>query len=200
MILGITGQFASGKSTVARIIAKLCRAVIIDADKIGHLVLSDSKVKMDLKKHFGKDIIIKGAVNRKALAEKAFAGPESHKALCRITHPLLAGKILDEITKIKAKNPQAVIIIDAAVLIEMGLLKYVDKLAAVKINRVEQIRRGCRKWKLSPFEINKRIKLQIPASRLFKKADFIIDNSGNPGKTRKQIQKMRDEICQKMKK
>ena len=148
LIIGITGQFCSGKSAVAKILSKLCNAEIIDADKIGHAVLLDNKVKKRLIGYFGKGIIKNGAVNRKALAGKAFANKKNHKALCRITHPVLVNKILKKISQIRIKNPKA-IIIDAAVLIEMGLLKYTDKLIVVKSSRKQQIKRARDKWKLS---------------------------------------------------
>ena len=168
-------------------LASLCRATIVDADNVGHSVLSDAKVKKQLVKYFGNDILKNGAVNRKALAEKAFASKKNHKALCRITHPVLVDKILKKIRQIKTKNPKAIVIIDAAVLIEMGLLKFIDKLIVVKSNQAQQIRRAQDKWKLSKKEINSRIKLQHPTSRLFQKADFIIDNSNSLEDTRNQI-------------
>lgn len=183
-VIGITGQFASGKTAVARILSRMCNAAIVDADKIGHEVLSDKDVKKRLVSYFG-------TAERKALAKKAFSSAKNHKILCEITHPLL-------VDKIKERLKGGIVIIDAAVLIEMGLLKYVDMLIVVNANRAQQIRRAKAKWKLSEKEILKRIKLQIPASRLFKKADFIIDNNGSLDKTRKQIQNVRYEICQKM--
>jgi len=199
-VIGITGQFASGKSTVAKILGRLYRAAVIDADKIGHSVLSDKGVKKRLVEYFGKRVIVKGAVDRKAIAKLAFANRRSHKILCGITHPILVDKIKSKLNGIESENPKAFVIIDAAVLIEMGLLKVVDKLIVVKLNRAEQIRRAQNKWRLSPAQITKRIKLQIPASRLFKKADFIIDNSNNLEDTKKQVKKIRSIVWQKMKK
>lgn len=200
MVIGITGQFASGKSTVAKMLAKFCRATIIDADKIGHSVLSDAKVKEQLINYFGNEILKNGSISRKSLAKKAFLARKNHEALCRITHPVLVDKILKKLKICRAKSSKGIVIIDAAVLIEMGLLKYIDKLIVIKIKRGEQIRRCRDKWKLSVAQINKRIKLQIPASRLFKKADFIIDNSNHLNDTRKQIEKIRSVVWQKMKK
>ena len=187
LIIGITGQFCAGKSTVAKILSRRLKAEIVDADKIGHSVLLDKNIKKELAGHFGKDIIKNGVVNRYALAEKAFANAKNHKALCRITHPLLVEEIKDRLKIIKSKNPDSVVIIDAAVLIEMGLWKYVDRLIAVKANRKAQIMRAKSKWDLSEKDINRRIKLQIPFSRLAKKAGFIIDNSGGLQDLKSQI-------------
>lgn len=183
LIIGITGQFASGKSTVARILARRLKAKIIDADKIGHEVLLDKGVKKRLVDYFG-------VADRKALAKKAFASARNHKALCRITHPLLVRKIKMRLKAINAKNPGSIVIIDAAVLIEMGLLKYIDKLILVKANRKAQIMRAKSKWNLSESDIKRRIKLQIPFSCLAKKAGFIIDNSRDIRETKKQIKEI----------
>jgi dephospho-CoA kinase len=187
-IIGITGQFCSGKSAVAKILGRLYNARVIDADSIGHQVLSDKAVRERLIAAFGSGIIDKaGAINRKRLAAKAFTSSRSHGLLCRITHPLLAKRIISRINKIRADNPRALIVIDAAVLIQMGLLRFVDKLIVVKADRSQQIKRAKSKWRLSGPQIQKRIGLQLPLRKLVKKADFIIDNSGSLVDTEKQV-------------
>jgi len=187
LVIGIAGQFCSGKSTVAKLFSEYYKAIVINADKIGHTVLFDKKVKKRLLGYFGKGIFKKNTVNRKALAEAAFASPKNHKALCRITHPLLVEKIKSKLQKIKSENPGRVIIIDAAVLIELELLKCIDRLIVVRINCAEQILRAKNKWGLSEKNIQRRIKLQIPLSRLVKEADFIIDNTGSMEDLKNQV-------------
>jgi len=189
-ILGLTGQFCVGKSTVARMFSGL-GAKIIDADKIGHKALLDKDIKRKLINYFGKDIIsVSGNLDRKKLAGKAFLNKKNHNQLCRIVHPWLVNYIKDEIRKIKSRNPEAVVIIDAAVLVEMGLLNTVDKLILVKVDYPKQAKRARVKWSLSGKDFQKRIKLQIPLSRLIKKADFIIDNNGDLQKTKEQVKKV----------
>lgn len=189
LIIGITGQFCSGKSTIAKILSEAHNAVIIDADKIGHSVLLNKNTAKRLVDNFGSGIIKKGVINRKILAERVFANAKNHKILCEITHALLADKIKNKLSGIKLKNPQATVIIDAAVLIELGIDRFVDKLIAVKISRKEQFKRARRKWRVSDKDIEKRIKLQFSFNRLALKADFIIDNSGSLENTKKQVEK-----------
>lgn len=187
-VIGITGQFCSGKSAVAEMFAHR-GAKVIDADKIGHNVLKDDAVCKKLIAHFGKNIAAEsGTINRRKLALKVFADKKNHKILCCITHPLLKKKIIEKIKKLKSENPKAIIVIDAAVLIEMGLAKYINKLVVVKAGRLEQYRRAKHKWGLSKADIDSRISLQIPASRLIRKADFIIDNNGSLKNTKKQVE------------
>jgi dephospho-CoA kinase len=195
LVIGITGQFASGKSAVARILSKMCRAIVINADNIGHEVLLDKNVKKQLIHYFGKTIMTKGAINRRYLSKEAFKDVKNHRVLCRITHPLLAAKIKDRLKNIGLKNKGAVVIIDAAVLIELGLLKYVDKLIVVKALGKEQVKRARSKWGLSGPDIARRIRLQIPLRELIKKADFIIDNSGSLEEMRKQAKRIVAKIC-----
>jgi dephospho-CoA kinase len=194
LVIGITGQFASGKSTVAQILAKVCSAIVVNADNIGHEVLLDKKIKRLLVNYFGKGILTKGIINRKRLSDAAFKNVKVHRVLCKITHPLLVASIKDKLRKIKAKDKGAIVIVEAAVLVEMGLLKYVDKLIVVKINRKERLKRAKSKWGLSGPDIAKRIKLQMSLRSLIKKADFIIDNSGGLKETRRQVEKIGAKI------
>lgn len=194
-VIGVTGQFCSGKSTVARMLAKQLNAAVVDADRIGHRVLEDSNVRRKLISRFGNGITASsGAIDRKALAVKAFASRQNHRMLCRTTHPLLAAAIINKLKQIKLKEPDGIAVVDAAVLIEMGLLSHIDKLIAVKIDPKEQMERAQGKWGLPERQISKRIKLQISQSRLIKKADFIIDNSGGLEETRRQVEKARAKI------
>ncbi len=163
-------------------------AEVIDADKIGHKALLDKHVRKDLTDFFGKDITGKGnLIDRKKLAARAFLNKKNHKGLCDIVHPWLSRAIKNKIKAIRIKKPNAVVIIDAAVLIEIGLLNTVDKLIAVKTNHAQQKKRAKAKWGLSDSEIAKRIKLQIPLNRLVKKADFIIDNNGDLKTSKQQV-------------
>jgi len=193
-ILGITGQFCSGKSTVAAMFAAF-GASVIDVDKLGHNILSDKKVKKGLIDYFGKDILSSGRINRKRLAHKAFSSKSAHRVLCRIVHPQLAKAAIEKIKRLKRKKFRGIVIIDAAVLIEMGLSKHIDKLVFVWLPHAKQIRRARLKWRLPRLDIERRIHLQLPVSTLVKKADFIIDNSGSMAETKKQVKEIYKKIA-----
>ncbi len=92
---------------------------------------------------------------------------------------MLKKAVIGRIKNIKLKSPAANIVVDAAVLIEMGILGYVDKLLVVKIDKDKQLARAGLKWSLSKGQIENRIKLQMPPERLVKSADFVINNSGS---------------------
>ncbi|MFH1414159.1 MAG: dephospho-CoA kinase [Candidatus Omnitrophota bacterium] len=187
LILGISGSFGSGKSTVAGLFAS-SGAKIIDADKIAHSVIKrGSRAYKRICLVFGNGILRKNKeIDRRRLAEVAFRNKKSIKELNSIVHPEVI-RIIKR--KIKAIN-SGIVVLDAPLLIEAGLKKLVDRLIVVKITKGVQIRRIQSKTHLSKDKILKRIKYQISLSKKVGLADFIIDNSGSLVKTKKQVENL----------
>jgi len=188
IILGLTGSFGSGKTTVARIF-KSFGAELIDADKIAHRVINPgSKVYKKIVATFGRGILKKNrAVDRKKLGRIVFSNKNLLKRLNNIIHPEVI-RIIKK--KIKVSNAK-VIVLDAPLLLEAGLKKIVDKLIVVKITKDQQIRRVQNKMRLSKTEILERIRFQIPLKAKARLADFVIDNSSTVEKTKKQVKQIR---------
>ena len=187
MVLGVTGSFGSGKTTVARMLKRL-GAVVIDADEIYHRLL---KPKQPLYKKivsvFGPEILKKNKqIDRKTLAEIVFNGKQSLQKLCRISHPIIIAQIKNKLRQIKGR----IAVIDAPLLIEAGLAKIVDKLLVVKINRKKQIERCAKQRKLSQAFVLKRIRLQMPMREKIKLANYVIDNNGTLSQTRDQVREI----------
>lgn len=191
IILGLTGSFGSGKTTVARMFQSSgCN--IIDADRIAHgLVKPENKIYKKIIDVFGKDILNKdGSLNRNKLAKIVFNNERPLKVLNKIIHPEVIRVIKNRIRASRAK----VIVLDAPLLIETGLKKSVDKLIVVKINRKRQIERLIKKTSLSKTDILRRIKYQLPLQDKVRLADFVIDNSGTIGKTKRQVEQIRRQL------
>lgn len=188
IILGLTGSFGSGKTTVARIFRSY-GAKIIDADKIAHrLIKPQTKIYKNIINTFGKDILKKNrTIDRKKLARIVFHNKHLLKKLNRIVHPKVIRLIKEKINT----SPGKVIILDAPLLIEAGLKKMVDKLIVVTITRERQIERISKKTGFNRPDILKIIKAQIPLRNKVRLADFIIDNSQTVEKTKKQIKQIR---------
>jgi len=188
LILGITGTFGSGKTTVARIFKSL-GARIIDADRISHqLTRPQTKIYKKIVSIFGRDILKEDkTINRKRLAYIVFENENLLKRLNRILHPEIIRVIKQRISAYKSK----IIVLDAPLLIEAGLKGLVDKLIVVKITRKKQIERIQKKFALTKAEILKRIKSQIPLSLKVRLADFVIDNSKTKRETKRQVEKIR---------
>lgn len=190
-ILGITGSFGSGKTTVARIF-KSFGAALIDADKLAHECLRrGSRTYKKIVRVFGTGILKRNKeINRKKLAGIVFDNKDLLTRLNRIIHPQVIKQIRQAIRKSKSNF----LVLDVPLLIESGLHRIVDKLVVVRINRQVQLRRIKKRTSLGRAEILKRIRSQLPLKEKTRLADFIIDNSGSLKETRKQAEEIRRKL------
>lgn len=188
LILGVTGSFGSGKTSVAEIF-KSFGAEIVDADKLARKSIAPgSQAYKRVIRAFGKDILGKNkAIDRRKLAGVVFNNKKLLKRLNNIIHPGVISVIKNRIRDSRSK----VVILDVPLLIESGLEALVDKIVVVKISRAKQIKRLRKKTGLSRGEILERIKSQISQDVKLRYANFIIDNSGTIGETKKQAERIR---------
>ncbi len=199
LLVGLTGGIATGKSLVSEILRGL-GAYIIDADKIAREVVEPERPAwLEIVEFFGKDIINKDkTINRKRLGEIVFNNPVKKRKLEEIVHPRVIeeeNRMVKEYLKIK---PDGIVIIDAALLIEAGSHKRVDKLIVVYSDKETQTKRLMERDGLSRPDAEKRIASQMPLDKKVKMADFVIDNSKGIEGTRRQtidiFNKLRSEI------
>ena len=191
LVLGITGGFASGKSTVARFFHSV-HSQIIDADKISRAFLKPgTSTYRKIVAEFGSNILSPaGNIQRTKLAKVVFHDQRSLRKLNRIIHPPAIKAIKARIKSSRKK----LIILDAALIIEAGLRGLVDKLIVVKANPGQQVCRGSLKFALSKTEARQRIKFQAPLRAKTRLADFIIDNCGSFAQTKKQVNEIRRKL------
>ncbi len=195
IVLGLTGSFGSGKTTVAGIFRSY-GAEIIDADRIAHSCIAGGTLGCKrICKAFGKGILKKNrTIDRVKLARIVFDNKGLLKKLNKIIHPEVIRIIRKKIKKTLPAGRQEkskIIVLDAPLLLEAGLRRMVDKLIVVKIKRAEQLERIQRKFSFSREDILKRIKRQMPLQLKVRLADFVIDNSGTIEETKKQIEEIR---------
>lgn len=199
LLVGLTGGIATGKSLVSEILRGL-GAYIIDADKIAREVVEPEKPAwLEIVDFFGNDIINKDkTINRKRLGEIVFNDPVKKRKLEEIVHPRVIeeeNRMVKEYLKIK---PDGIVIIDAALLIEAGSHKRVDKLIVVYADKETQTKRLMERDGLSRPDAEKRITSQLPLDEKVKMADFVIDNSKGIEGTQRQtvgiFNKLRSEI------
>ena len=184
IVVGVTGMFGSGKTTVSRVFRSL-GAEVIDADRIAHrCVSSDRQTHKRIVRVFGEKILDRhGRISRKKLAGIAFHDRASLGRLNRILHPSIIRIIKKRIKRTSAK----IVVLDAPLLLEAGLKTIVDKLAIVTITRARQLKRLAKRDSLTKENVFRRVKFQIPQSQKVRFADFIIDNSGSLKETRRQV-------------
>ena len=187
MLIGLTGGIASGKSLVAEELKRL-GAHLVDADEIAREVVKTGlPAYNEIVKEFGEGILNPDkTINRKALGKVVFSNPEIRKRLEQITHPRIRKKIEAEISAIKAKNPKAVIVVDAALLIEGGLYKKMDKVIVVYADEKTQIKRLTERDGFTIKDAKNRLSAQMPLTEKRRYADFVIENVEE--KSKKEIQ------------
>ena len=184
MIIGITGSFGSGKTTVAKMFAKL-GAYMIDADKVYYSLIRPGKsCYKKVVGYFGKVILGRsGRIDKKKLGRIVFKDKAKLEILNSLTHP----EVIKEIKKIIKAGKGKVIVVEAPLLIESGFYKQVDKVVLVANDREEQVRRVREARGISSKEIFKRIRTQMSFNKKLAFADFIIDNSGSKLSTLNQV-------------
>jgi len=185
MIIGITGIFGSGKTTVAQLFVKYGYKHI-NADLIGHRLLNDLAVKGKVVRSFGKGVLIRGKIDRVKLKSIVFYDYKALVKLNKIIHPLM----LREIKSIIDRNKGKKIIVDGALLIETRCLKMFDKLIVVKVGREEQLNRVLKKGKYALMEIKNILKSQLSQKEKLKYASVVVDNSRNLDNTKRQVKKI----------
>ena len=190
MVLGITGGFGSGKSTVARMFESLAsgKGKLLDADAIARrLMAKGSRVYRSIVTAFGDGIIGRGGeIDRPKLASAVFKNPVLLRRLTQIVHPEVIGVIKNRISSSRAK----VVILDVPLLFETGLNGMADKVIVVKIKRREQIQRLRLSRGFARKEILERMNFQMPQAEKIRLADFVIDNSNKIEETRTQAVKI----------
>ncbi len=192
IVIGLTGNIGSGKSTVARRLAGL-GAKILDADQVARkVVLPGSACLEEIVREFGRVILNdQGGLDRKKMADVVFVDPEARTKLNNIIHPWIIKEINGEITRFKERQEllggAGVLVLDAPLLIETGLQHNVDEVWVVKVDLKEQLQRLARRDGLAPEDVMNRLDAQLPQEEKLKYAHRIIDNSGEPDATIKQI-------------
>ncbi|PIQ88862.1 MAG: dephospho-CoA kinase [Candidatus Omnitrophica bacterium CG11_big_fil_rev_8_21_14_0_20_42_13] len=194
-VVGITGSLAGGKTTVAGIFKKN-GAGVIDADKIAHsLLVKGSPVYKKTVLKFGPIILNRDkSINKPGLADAVFGSKRRLSSYLKIIHPEIKKTIRQKIRqKRKAGGRYKIIVLDAPLLIEAGMLSDIDKLIVVRINKANQLKRIKAKFGRNE-DILKRLKFQIPLSQKSKLADYIIDNNNPLKETEKQVKKIWEDL------
>jgi dephospho-CoA kinase len=195
LIVGLTGGVASGKTTVSQLL-KEEGAYIIDADQIARdLVQPHQPAWSELIKAFGKEILQEdGSIQRKKLADKVFADLSQRKLLNQILHPRIRKEMEQKAKKIGQKDPEAIVVIDAPLLVELGDHRQMDKLVVVTSTQKQQIKRLRERDGISPEEALRMFASQMPVEDKVKLADFVIQNKGSFQETKKKTREIFKEL------
>ena len=200
--VGLTGGIASGKSVVGKMFAGL-GAQVVQADEISHeLMLPGKPVYREVVEHFGAGILDSdGTVNRSRLAELAFggAGKASRvQELNQIVHPAVIRRQEEWIAEVGRRDPHAIAMVEAALILEAKMEKGFDRLVVVTCRPEQRIERWARRLKVdletARGEVTRRMAAQLSDEEKIKAADYVIDNSGALDETERQVKKIYVEL------
>lgn len=188
--IGLTGGIASGKSTASQILKRL-GATVIDVDMIGReVVKKGSPYLREIVEYFGEGILLEdGTLDRKKLGSIVFKNRDKLKILNSIVHPPMIARIKSLLESMEREGELDKVVVDAAILIEMGLHRLVDVIWLVKIPRQLQIERLMLRDNISREKAENMINSQMPMEEKEKFAAVIIDNSGTIEELEKSIEK-----------
>lgn len=183
-LIGLTGNIATGKSTVSEMLEQL-GARVIDADTVAHSVLRrGTPAWRAVVKEFGYDILYSdGRVNRRKLGSLVFNDPARLRVLEAIVHPAVGAALALKLREVR----EPVVVIEAVKLYEAGLAEYCDALWVVTAPEEEQRRRLIKQRKLSSAEADARLRAQPPLAEKLARATVVIDNGGDIEDTRVQV-------------
>jgi dephospho-CoA kinase len=195
LIVGLTGGVASGKTAASQVL-KEEGAYIIDADQIAReLVQPQKPAWKELIRAFGKEILHEdGSLHRKKLADKVFAHPKQRKCLNQILHPRIKEEMDRRTKEIGQKDPEAIVVVDAPLLVELGEHHEMDKLIVVTSTQTQQIERLKDRDGISPEEALRILSSQMPLGEKVKLADFVIGNEGSLEETKKRTREVFKEL------
>ena len=195
LLVGLTGGMGTGKTLAASIFKEL-GAHILDADLICRkLVQPGQPALKEISEYFGENILNKTRnLDRKKLGQVIFNDPDKKKILENILHPKVFEFEKNEYKNICNINPRALVIIDAALLIESGNYKNMDKVVVISTDENKQIERILARGGLHKDEIVSRINNQMPGKEKKRYADFILDNSSDKFQLRTQVEGLYEKL------
>lgn len=186
--VGLTGGIATGKSYVLSVLGELgCE--VLDADLTAREVVEPGQPAFhEIVAHFGQEILAPdGRLDRVKLGAIVFNDATQREKLNSIVHPKVYEAQAHWLARVEANNPNAIAIIDAALLIETGSYRRFDKLIVVHCAPPIQLERLMARNHLSSEEAKARIDSQMPSAEKIKYADYLIDTTLGFEDTRRQI-------------
>lgn len=194
-VIGLTGGIASGKSSVARIVAA-CGVPVIDADQLSRdVVMPGMPALAAIVALCGSGVLREdGSLDRQALGARVFADPSLRRELEAILHPaikVLAEERLGELRR----SGVPVVVYMAPLLIEAGATDRVDEIWVVSVDRETQINRVMTRDGISREEAGQRLAAQMSLEEKARHGRIVIDNCGTLAELEEKVLTLcRDEL------
>lgn len=197
-VIGLTGGIASGKSTVAKILAE-CGAAVIDADLLAReVVMPGTPAHAAIVAAFGAGILSPDrTIDRKALGHIVFADPDARSRLESITHPAIRRKAEEKLAELQMRGTPVVFYM-APLLIEAGATSRVDEIWVVYADRETQLDRLMRRDGIGRDEALQRLAAQMPMDEKKTYGTVVIDNRGTPEEMERQVRQAWERLMQEL--
>ena len=196
--VGLTGGVACGKSTVGEMfVARGAR--LIKADEIAHRLMRPGQpVYQEVVQHFGRGIVQEdGTIDRQKLARAAFGGGRVEE-LNRLVHPAVIAHQERWMEEEAARHRDAVVIVEAALILEAGVQKRFDKIIMVTCRPEQKAARFAQRQGITDEaarqEVERRQAAQRSDEEKIRAADYVIDNSGSRAQTERQVDRLFREL------
>ena len=197
LVAGLTGGIGSGKSTFAALLAER-GAQVIDADLLGHEALRAGQPAWhSVVDQFGDEILSHPGmeIDRVRLAAVAFSDRQKLAALNAIVHPVIVAGIADRLDLLRATD--AVVVVDAALIVELGLDEGMDALMVVLAGRETRQKRLRSQRGMRPEDIDSRMTAQSSDAELEARADIVVRNDGTLEDLAREADRVWTELTQR---
>lgn len=193
--VGLTGGLASGKSFVGGQLQQL-GCYLIKADDLGHEVLMPGAEAYDaVLAEFGPDILdADGAIDRRRLASVVFSAPERLARLNAIVHPAVRARAEQMHAAIASNETAAIIVTEAAILIETGSYRNYERLIIAVCRDEQQVERAMHRDGITREEAMARLRQQLPLAEKVKLADYVVDTSGDKASTIERVREVYESL------
>jgi dephospho-CoA kinase len=190
MVIGLTGNYGMGKSYVLSVFREL-GAIVMDSDEVVALLLREREVIFKIKKILGNHVERDdGTLDKVLVAKIIFNDSKLRDKLEVLLHPMVLARVESSLEKIKGKR---LAIVEVPLLFEGGHQTRFDRTITVFTTQKTALER-LRKAGVSRSNAMKRLKAQLPARTKKKMADYVIDNNGSKQRTRRQIEKIYEDL------
>lgn len=188
LLIGVTGNIGTGKSTVAGMLREL-GATVIDADLVARGVMrAGTPAYVQIVQAFGTQVVgVDGEIDRKELAAIVFVDPAALAQLEANVHPPTVAAIRQQVADAGAAGTgRGVVVVEAIKLIEAGMADLCDSVWVVDCRAEQQIERVLAR-DLTRAEAEQRVRSQSAQAAKIARADVVVDNSGSLARTRAQV-------------
>jgi dephospho-CoA kinase len=192
--VGLTGNIAAGKSTVAEVWRSL-GATVVDADELARRAVDPGTPAFSaIAAEWGEEVVEPdGGLDRAALRRIVFADPAARERLEQIVHPAVA-ELREELYREAEARGEALIVADIPLLFEVGLVDEFDVVVLVDASEETRLARLVGDRGLDPAEAERMIGAQMSSALKRARADYVIENEGTLGELRRRARDVWQEL------